>query len=174
MTRFKILFSLSLIAILSVLFTAVLCLDLRPVPTPAPAVPAVPAVQGDPIMSTVDGLPNLPRCGAEDGGPILPCYRERNTDGRYNVFAAPMVTRAATVTIHTSRLVNCEDHDVQPCWTLDNGALVIVFSYAPYSGRTVKVCPSKGASPLPCLARRSNARTAGDPTTRNYAWAGHL
>lgn len=77
---------------------------------------------------------------------------------------------AATVTMHTSRLVNCEDHDVQPCWTLDDGALIIVLSYAPYTAHSATVCPSKGAATLPCLARKVNPRTAGDPTTRNYAF----
>lgn len=41
----------------------------------------------DPVQTIVPDRPvGMPRCGAEDGGPILPCYRERHLDTNWNVF----------------------------------------------------------------------------------------
>lgn len=59
-----------------------------------------------------------------------------------------------------SRLVNCEDMDVQPCFTFDEGKWRIVYSYSPYKAKTVSFCGE-----APCLSKKANK-----DGTRNYYW----
>lgn len=67
-----------------------------------------------------------------------------------------------------ARLVDCEDFDVQPCWTVDDGAYRIVMSYKPYRSFKVSLCKAEdGGKKLPCLWRKNNKRSDGI-VTRNY------
>lgn len=67
------------------------------------------------------------------------------------------------------RLVNCEDYDIQPCWTYDDGAYRLVTSYHPYYSIKIRtVCKSEDGGPvLPCISKRNNRVAKGAPITRN-------
>lgn len=70
-----------------------------------------------------------------------------------------------------SRLTDCEDFDIQPCWTLDEGQYRIVYSYDPYRSKRVVLCKAEDGGPkLPCLSKRNNKVLRGEPVTRNYFW----
>lgn len=77
--------------------------------------------------------------------------------------------------VHSSAMVNCEDFDVQPCWTTDDDGLRVVLSYQPYTGHVVRMCPVKvTAAATPCLSRGLNRTPKGEPHTRNLRWTAHL
>lgn len=50
----------------------------------------------------------------------------------------------------SQRLYNCEDRDVVPCYTYDEGEWRVVRSYAPYRYGKVKLCKPKRID-YPCL-----------------------
>lgn len=79
----------------------------------------------------------------------------------------------AVTTIHQSKMVGCEDRDVQPCWTYDEGSYRIVYSYEPYSAKAVKLCKQEdgSGSTLPCIWKDNNAGEKPGMQTRNYFWS---
>lgn len=70
----------------------------------------------------------------------------------------------STQKIHTSKLANCEEMDVQPCFTYDEGKWRVVLSYSPYKAKAVKICKSVFGGDK-CLAKKDNKNG-----TRNYYW----
>lgn len=67
-----------------------------------------------------------------------------------------------------ARMVNCEDYDIQPCYTYDDGAWRVVLSYKPYRAVRVVVCKAEDGGPiLPCIWKRNNRVAKGQPITRN-------
>ena len=78
-----------------------------------------------------------------------------------------------------SRMVNCEDFDIQPCYTWDEGKWMVVYSYAPYKAVRAYDCKeedgvAKGQK-YPCVWKQDNKKPKGhksDPTTRNVFWKG--
>jgi hypothetical protein len=67
-----------------------------------------------------------------------------------------------------ARMVDCEDYNVQPCWTYDEGAYRVVLSYKPYKAVRVVVCKVEDGGPvLPCIGKRNNRVSKGQPVTRN-------
>lgn len=68
------------------------------------------------------------------------------------------------VTTYKSFLANCEDIDVQPCYTYDSGKWRIVYSYNPYKSRAVSLCNSKSTN-VPCLTKSTNSDGA-----KIYKW----
>jgi hypothetical protein len=77
-----------------------------------------------------------------------------------------------------ARMVNCEDFDIQPCFTWDDGAWRIVLSYSPYKSVKAYDCTAEdGGKKLPCIWRDYNRPAKGkksDPKTRNVFWKGKL
>jgi hypothetical protein len=71
-------------------------------------------------------------------------------------------------TTYKSFMRNCEDIDVQPCYTFDEGKWRIVYSYNPYKSRAVSLCNSKSSN-LPCLTKSTNSDGA-----KVYKWRGSL
>lgn len=70
-----------------------------------------------------------------------------------------------------SRMVNCEDYDIQPCWTYDEGSYRIVLSYEPYKSVKLSLCAKEDGGPkLPCVWKRNNRVEKGQPVTRNVFW----
>lgn len=65
---------------------------------------------------------------------------------------------------HKSILANCEDVNIQPCYTYDDGKWRIVYSYSPYKSKAVKLCNSKSSN-VPCLNKKE---TSGGH--RIYKW----
>lgn len=59
--------------------------------------------------------------------------------------AEPAQGRPAPVKV--SSLVDCEDQNVQPCITFDDGKWRLVLSYQPYTARVVKKCASPAVTP---------------------------
>jgi hypothetical protein len=67
-----------------------------------------------------------------------------------------------------ARMVDCEDYDVQPCYTYDDGAWRVVLSYKPYKAVRVVVCKVEDGGPiLPCIWKRNNRVGKSQPITRN-------
>lgn len=58
-------------------------------------------------------------------------------------------------------LWNCEDKDVTPCYTYDEGAWKVVKSYTPYKASKVKLC--KTFRSVPCLMPEKSGK-------RVYVW----
>lgn len=66
------------------------------------------------------------------------------------------------------RMVNCEEYDVQPCYTYDEGAWRMVTSYNPYRAVRLYVCKAEDGGPkLPCIWTKKNRVAKGQPVTRN-------
>lgn len=63
---------------------------------------------------------------------------------------------------HFSKLVDCEDMDVQPCFTYDEGKWKVVYSYKPYTAKNVKVC-NKAKRNEACISKPKNG-------TVTYVW----
>lgn len=67
-----------------------------------------------------------------------------------------------------ARMVNCEDYDVQPCYTYDEGSYRMVLSYAPYKAVKLSMCKEEDGGPvLPCIWKDNNRVKKGQPITRN-------
>lgn len=66
------------------------------------------------------------------------------------------------------RLVNCEDYDIQPCYTYDEGQWRMVASYYPYKYVKLYKCTAEdGGKYLPCIWKDNNRVGKGQPKTRN-------
>ena len=66
------------------------------------------------------------------------------------------------------RMVNCEDYDIQPCYTYDEGAWRMVMSYSPYKAVKLSKCKEEDGGPiLPCIWKDNNRVKKGQPVTRN-------
>ncbi len=69
-----------------------------------------------------------------------------------------------------ARMVNCEDYDIQPCFTYDEGAWRMVTSYSPYHSIKLVKCTEEDASgkqTLPCIWKNYNKVGKGQPRTKN-------
>lgn len=67
-----------------------------------------------------------------------------------------------------ARMVNCEDYDIQPCYTYDDGAWRMVLSYTPYKSVKLNRCKEEDGGPiLPCIWKDNNRVKKGQPVTRN-------
>lgn len=70
-----------------------------------------------------------------------------------------------------SRLVNCDEWEIQPCWMERNGVFLILRSYGPYNAYEVEICKAEDGGPiLPCLWQKDNADKDGGISTRNFFW----
>lgn len=66
------------------------------------------------------------------------------------------------------RLVNCEDYDIQPCYTYDGGQWRMVVSYYPYKYVKLYKCTEEdGGKYLPCIWKDVNKVAKNAPKTRN-------
>lgn len=67
------------------------------------------------------------------------------------------------------RMVDCESYDIQPCYTYDDGAWRMVTSYSPYHSVKLSVCKYEdfGGPQYPCIWKRDNRVSKGEPVTRN-------
>lgn len=77
---------------------------------------------------------------------------------------APSKPTVPSFTTYKSFLRDCEDIDVQPCYTYDSGSWRIVYSYNPYRARRVQLCNAK-SSYIPCLTKSTNSDGA-----KVYKW----
>lgn len=95
-----------------------------------------------------------------------------------SVAAAPTVGSAVKSSTYQSAMVNCEDFDIQPCYTYDEGSWRIVLSYNPYKAVKAYDCTAEdGGKKLPCVWKQDNKKPKGhksDPSTRNVFWKGKL
>ncbi len=67
-----------------------------------------------------------------------------------------------------ARMVNCEDYDIQPCFTYDEGHWRVVTSYSPYASYTLYKCTEEdGGAKLPCIWKDYNKVAKGQPRTKN-------
>jgi hypothetical protein len=75
---------------------------------------------------------------------------------------APVAAVVPTTTgsVKVSRMVDCEDQDVQPCITLDDGRWRLVYSYSPYTSTVIRKC-GRDVGP-PCFRHRMD--------TYEYVW----
>ncbi len=74
-----------------------------------------------------------------------------------------------------ARMVNCEDYDIQPCFTYDSGKIYIVTSYSPYRSTKLDKCIEEDASgkqTLPCIWKDYNKVGKGQPRTKNVFFKG--
>ncbi len=82
--------------------------------------------------------------------------------------APTMVTKQAVREPYMMRMVNCEDYDIQPCYTWDEGAWRMVVSYSPYKAVKLAKCKAEDGGPvLPCIWKHNNKVKKGQPVTRN-------
>jgi hypothetical protein len=65
------------------------------------------------------------------------------------------------LSIHMTKVADCEDTGKPVCYTYDEGEWRIVTSYNPYKAKSVKLCTKKGAG---CLIGKGSVRT--------YIWKG--
>ncbi len=79
-----------------------------------------------------------------------------------------VATKQAMREPYMLRMVNCEDYDIQPCYTYDEGAYRMVYSYSPYKAVKLTKCTAEdGGKVLPCIWKHNNKVKKGQPVTRN-------
>lgn len=92
----------------------------------------------------------------------------------------PTVGSVAKSPVYRAAMVNCEDFDIQPCYTYDEGSWRVVLSYDPYKSVKVYDCKEDWNSDkqkLPCVWKQDNKKPKGhksDPSTRNVYYKGRL
>jgi hypothetical protein len=75
---------------------------------------------------------------------------------------------STTKTPHMARMVNCEDYDIQPCFTYDDGHWRVVTSYMPYASYTLYRCTEEdGGARIPCIWKDYNKVAKSQPRTKN-------